>query len=65
VPWPEGDVFNSITRPGNGLFLTSCRNMPVAEAAISGAPGRHRVVRVIRDYSMFERSEAPQYFPAA
>ena len=24
---------------------------------------RHREVRVIRDYGMFERREAPQYYP--
>jgi heme-degrading monooxygenase HmoA len=25
---------------------------------------RHRVVRIIRDYSMFDRHESPQYYPA-
>ena len=24
---------------------------------------RHRHVRVIRDYGMFDRAEAPQYYP--
>jgi hypothetical protein len=24
---------------------------------------RHRAVRVIRDYGMFDRREAPQYYP--
>jgi hypothetical protein len=26
--------------------------------------GRLRIVRVVRDYGMFDRREAPQYFPA-
>ena len=25
---------------------------------------RHRVVRVVRDYAMFDRRESPQYYPA-
>jgi len=25
---------------------------------------RHRRVRIIRDYGMFERREAPQFYPA-
>jgi hypothetical protein len=24
---------------------------------------RHRVVRIVRDYGMFDRREAPQYYP--
>jgi heme-degrading monooxygenase HmoA len=59
----EGDVFDSITRPGNGLYLRSWRDLAGAEAGIAGIAGRHRVVRVIRDYGMFSRTEAPQYFP--
>jgi heme-degrading monooxygenase HmoA len=59
----EGDVFDSITRPGDGLYLRSWSDLAAAEAGIKGVPGRHRVVRVIRDYGMFARAEAPQYFP--
>lgn len=61
---PDRDAFDSITRPGNGLYLRSWPDLAAAEAGISGAPGRHRVVRVIRDYGMFARAEAPQYFPS-
>jgi heme-degrading monooxygenase HmoA len=61
---PDADSFDSITRPGNGLYLQSWRDLPSAEAAIGGTPGHHRVVRIIRDYGMFARTEAPQYFPA-
>jgi hypothetical protein len=29
------------------------------------ADGRIRTVRVVRDYTMFDRREAPQYYPEA
>jgi heme-degrading monooxygenase HmoA len=60
---PDGDTFDSITRPGNGLYLRAWPDIPAARASTGGAPGRHRVVQVIRDYGMFARTEAPQYFP--
>ena len=61
----EGAVegFESITRPGHGLCLQSWPDLLAAEAFVAERPGRHRVVRVIRDYGMFVRDEAPQYFP--
>lgn len=59
----DSDSFDSITRPGHMLYLRSWPDLPTAEAAIDGLPGAHRVVRVIRDYSMRARQEAPQYFP--
>jgi heme-degrading monooxygenase HmoA len=59
----ECDSFDSITRPGNGLYVNSWRDLAAAEAGILSLPGRHRVMRVIRDYGMFARAEAPQYFP--
>jgi heme-degrading monooxygenase HmoA len=61
---PDGDVFDSITRPGNALYLRAWPDTPSAEAGIAGVPGHHRVVEVIRDYGMFARTEAPQHFPA-
>jgi heme-degrading monooxygenase HmoA len=64
VPPPDGDLFDSITRPGNGLYLRSWPDLASVEAGIKESPGRHRVVRVIRDYGMFARAEAPQYFPS-
>ena len=63
VASPEADTFESITRPGDGLCLQSWRDLSSAVAGVSGQPGRHRVVCVIRDYGMFARAEAPQYFP--
>jgi heme-degrading monooxygenase HmoA len=59
----EADIFDSITRPGYGLYLTGWRDQDKAETAQAGLPGRHRLVRVIRDYGMFARTEAPQYYP--
>lgn len=59
---PNGDMFDSITEPGRGLYLREWADVPAAEAGIAGAPGQHRIVSVIRDYGMFARKEAPQYF---
>ncbi|HET6305930.1 MAG TPA: antibiotic biosynthesis monooxygenase [Rhodopila sp.] len=63
-PGRDGEGFDSITRPGNALYIKSWPDLASAEAGIARRPGRHRVVRVIRDYGMFARTEAPQYFPA-
>jgi heme-degrading monooxygenase HmoA len=61
VDW---DVFESIVQPGKFILLTSWRDVAAAEGPLqSGADIRHRRVRVIRDYGMFDRSEAPQYYP--
>jgi hypothetical protein len=59
VAW---DVFESITRPGALLHLRSWRNVAAAEAVAPGGDV-HRVVRIIRDYGMYSREEAPQHFP--
>ena len=59
----DADTFDHITRPGEILWLRSWRDLPAAHAGITGAPGHHRIVRIIRDYSMTARHEAPQYFP--
>ena len=59
----EGDVFDSITRPGHALHLRGWLDIESAQAATVGQPGHHRVVEVIRDYGMFARAEAPQHFP--
>lgn len=59
---PGEAAFDSITRPGNGLYLKNWDDIASAEAG--ARMGRRRVVSVIRDYGMFSRTEAPQYFPA-
>ena len=62
VDW---DVFESINRPGKSFLLTSWRDASSDKewpVQVAGSV-RHRRVRVIRDYGMFDRSEAPQYYP--
>jgi heme-degrading monooxygenase HmoA len=62
------EVFKGIYNPGRFLVLGRWRD---AEAARRWKPGRpadvekvrHRQVRVIRDYGMFDRREAPQFYP--
>ncbi|GJE61595.1 antibiotic biosynthesis monooxygenase family protein [Methylobacterium trifolii] len=61
------DVFASIYRPGKLLVLGSWAG-PEAAGAFGPIPPaatgmRHRAVRVIRDYGMFDRRESPQYYP--
>jgi hypothetical protein len=60
VDW---DVFESINPPGKFILLASWCNAAAAEAEAVSTAGtiRHRRVRVIRDYGMFDRAEAPQY----
>lgn len=60
--------FESIYTPGKMAVLASWKD-PEAAAAWSpskppsAAAFRHRQVRIIRDYGMFERREAPQFYP--
>jgi heme-degrading monooxygenase HmoA len=65
----DHEVFESITQPGKLLLLASWRDSPSARAWIPAGPDgatlRHRQVRVIRDYGMFDRREAPQFHPDA
>jgi heme-degrading monooxygenase HmoA len=64
----DHEVFESIYNPGKLLLLVTWRD---AEAAGSWVPVvtadlgklRHRRVRVIRDYGMTDRNEAPQFYP--
>jgi hypothetical protein len=59
------DVFASIYNKGKLALLTSWRDRPAAErfSPPASAGLRHRVVRVVRDYGMFDRRESPQYYP--
>ena len=64
----DQELFESIYNPGKLLLLAGWRD---ATAAGSWQPSRpeaaqsprHRQVRIIRDYGMFERREAPQFYP--
>ncbi len=62
------DVFASIYNEGKLALLASWRNRlaaerfnPVSRTGVVGV--RHRVMRVVRDYGMFDRRESPQYYP--
>ena len=62
------EVFESIYAPGKLALLASWTTARAAEGWRPETPSaardlRHRQVRVIRDYGMFERREAPQYYP--
>ena len=61
------DVFDAVLTPGDLILLMSWRNKDDAEAFEGrvNVPegGRLRRVRVVRDYGMFDRREAPQYYP--
>jgi heme-degrading monooxygenase HmoA len=61
------DVFDAVLTPGNVVLVTLWRNELAAAAFERGlvVPGdrRYRQVRVIRDYTLHDRREAPQYYP--
>jgi heme-degrading monooxygenase HmoA len=63
----DQEIFTSIYTPGKVVLLASWRDAAAAETwkpAASGGLLRQRHVRIIRDYGMFERREAPQHYPA-
>lgn len=70
-PYADGlldwDVFEAILTPGDLILLQSWRTGAAAEAfeLTTELPthGRLRRVRIVRDYGMFDRREAPQYYP--
>jgi heme-degrading monooxygenase HmoA len=64
----DHEVFESIYNPGKLVLLVSWRDADVAKAWSPVRPPaaksvRHRQVRIIRDYGMLERREAPQFYP--
>ena len=66
----DHDVFASIYNPGKLALLVSWSD---AAAANKWTPAkakdvqtlRHRKIRIVRDYGMFDRREAPQFYPDA
>jgi len=66
VTW---DVFDAVLTPGDIILLMSWRDQLEAEAFEKTVPlqesARLRRVRVVRDYGMYDRREAPQYYPDA
>jgi len=63
VSW---DVFDAVAEPGDVIALVKWGDLTRAEAFRRGGTPpedvRLRNIRVIRDYGMFDRREAPQYF---
>jgi heme-degrading monooxygenase HmoA len=66
VAW---DVFDAVLTPCELILMISWRDNAAAEAfdnEFSVPDGfRARRVRVVRDYGMFDRREAPQFYPPA
>jgi heme-degrading monooxygenase HmoA len=63
----DQEVFESIYNPGKLLLLVSWKDAAPVERwkpeAVAAGELRHRRVRIIRDYGMTDRREAPQYYP--
>ena len=64
------DCFDAVLMPGEVIALATWADATAARAGFktispSQNPIRQRSVRVIRDYGMFDRREAPQYYPDA
>jgi heme-degrading monooxygenase HmoA len=64
----DHELFENIYSAGEFLLLASWRDAGAAGAwkpapIASAQPLRHRQVRVIREYGMFDRREAPQFYP--
>jgi heme-degrading monooxygenase HmoA len=63
VSW---DVFDALMAPGNVIAVVTWRDQEAAEASLGNAAttdvARLRAIRIVREYGMFDRREAPQYF---
>lgn len=66
VSW---DAFDAVLAPGDIIVLATWRDRTDAEffeRKVSLAEGKRlRRIRIVRDYGIFDRREAPQYFPDA
>ena len=63
----DHDVFESIYNPGKLILLVTWRDNKAVAAWTPTAPQqavalRHRRVRIIRDYGLADRHEAPQFY---
>jgi heme-degrading monooxygenase HmoA len=73
-PYADGlvnyEVFEALLTPGDLVLLCAWSDMEAAKTFAAEVPGptpeggRLRIVRVVRDYGMFDRREAPQFFAA-
>lgn len=66
VAW---DVFDALMTPGDVIVVAIWRDMAAAETferqTALAQDARLRHIRIIREYGMFDRREAPQYFEEA
>jgi heme-degrading monooxygenase HmoA len=62
------DVYDAVLTPGDLILMMVWKTKADAEVFAKSVKlpegGRLRHVRVVRDYGMFDRREAPQYYPA-
>jgi heme-degrading monooxygenase HmoA len=61
------DIYDAVLTPGDLVLMTVWKRKTDADAS-ARSPAletmqRLRLVRVVRDYGMFDRREAPQYYP--
>ena len=65
----DWDVFDAVLTPGDVILLAAWRDRAAAAAfgrrLVLRDGARFRQVRVVRDYGMFDRREAPQHYPDA
>jgi heme-degrading monooxygenase HmoA len=59
------DVFDAVLNPGDVILLMTSRDQKAVDALKREVPegARFRCVHILRDYGMFDRREAPQYYP--
>jgi len=63
------DVYDAVLTPGDLMLTLAWKGTADADAFARSSTllpsARRRQVRIIRDYGMFDRREAPQYYPPA
>jgi hypothetical protein len=61
------DLFEAVLTPGDIILMVSWKDQAAAESFEDSVDlpegARFRRVRIVRDYGMFDRREAPQYYP--
>lgn len=66
VSW---DVLDAVLAPGDVILFLCLKDQAAVQACAGALPlpdgARLRTVRVVRDYGMYDRREAPQYYPEA
>lgn len=66
VSW---DIFDALLAPGDVIAVLTWRDQTAAEVFLSkpaaADASRLRNIRIVREYGMFDRREAPQYFKEA